>query len=280
MLKCNNLDHLHQRFNAVLIYIQNHLDEDLSLEKLSEIANLSTFHFHRQFHACYNETLHDYIKRLRLEKAAFIINHSDTPITEIGFSSGYETSSAFSKAFKKRFGITPRAYRKNSIYTSNCEIADRLTTKIVTRNDQHVLFHRETGGYQEAASKAWRALMIKAYENNLVNSKSMAIGITNDSPYITDNVHIRYDACLSVDKGDVEKIPEMVQIIPGGKYAIFQHKGSYHGIDSLYDEIYSIWLPASGHTLKDQLSFCHYHQLHSQGVPENQLITDIYISIE
>ncbi len=54
-----------KRILKTLVYIQHHLNEELSLEKLSAIANFSSFHFHRLFMAYTGESLQSYIRRLR-----------------------------------------------------------------------------------------------------------------------------------------------------------------------------------------------------------------------
>ncbi len=58
------------RINRVMDYIEVNIVQDLSLENLAEVANFSRFHFHRIFRAMVGETLHQFIQRIRLEKAA------------------------------------------------------------------------------------------------------------------------------------------------------------------------------------------------------------------
>ncbi|MFC1748783.1 GyrI-like domain-containing protein [Pseudomonadota bacterium] len=277
-------ENLRERLDAIIIHIQNNLDEELTLEKVAAIANLSPFHFHRLFRASYNQTLHDYVKRLRLEKAAFMINHSNTPITEISYSTGYGTPSSFSKAFKLQFGVTPRTFRNTALYASNTATYEKkkdqwIKPEIKNIADQYVLFHRETGQYQSATSRAWRKLMMSHYSSGFINEHSKAIGIAYDSPYITECSDIRYDACITVTEEVAESQLTSVQKIPGGRFAIFSHTGSYKKIDAMFDLIYGTWLPQSGHKLRDQITFCHYHQIHTSNTPEELLRTDIYIPL-
>ncbi|HEY9765547.1 MAG TPA: AraC family transcriptional regulator [Chroococcales cyanobacterium] len=102
-----------ERLNKVLAYIQENLDGPLSLETLSRVACFSPFHFHRVFAANIGEPLNAYIRRLRLEKAAFDLCHSEETITQIALSVGYETAAAFTKAFKQYFGKNPSEFKKN-----------------------------------------------------------------------------------------------------------------------------------------------------------------------
>ena len=71
MSKVSELEQNYQeRILKTLVYIQHHLNEELSLEKLSAVANFSPFHFHRFFLAYTGEPLQSYVRRLRLERAA------------------------------------------------------------------------------------------------------------------------------------------------------------------------------------------------------------------
>lgn len=272
-------DNHQKKINRSLIYIQNHLGNKLSLNTISEVANLSPYHFHRIFKSYSGENLHDYIKRLRLEKAAFMINHSSRPITEIGLSSGYETPASFSKAFKFRFGIPPRSFRKNEIYEPDKSEKNPQQPTFVTLQPKQVFFKRETGCYQQAATRAWEALMRQAYSIGIIRETTQALGITYDCPYITEENKIRYDACISLENGIKEQQSSYVQTIEGGYYAVFRHIGAYEKIDILYSYIYGQWLTQSNETLRDAPGFCHYHQLDPRGVPEEERVTDVYIPL-
>ena len=61
------------RINRVIDFIEANIDKELTLEKLSEVANFSPFHFHRIFSAFTGETLNGFIKRKRIERAASIL---------------------------------------------------------------------------------------------------------------------------------------------------------------------------------------------------------------
>ncbi|MEZ7926124.1 helix-turn-helix domain-containing protein, partial [Cloacibacterium sp.] len=103
------------RIRKVLDYIDQHLDDELPLEKLAEMGYYSPFHFHRIFRAVTSETLLSYITRKRMEKAAMMLSlKKDKSLEEIFLEIGYNSHSTFGKTFKKHFGISPAAFRKNS----------------------------------------------------------------------------------------------------------------------------------------------------------------------
>lgn len=100
-------------FNDVLDYIEHHLDRDLSLKILAEMAGLSPYYFHRLFKEKTGETLYRYVRRKRLEYAAHLLEQDPTlSMEEIAEKTGFSSSFVFSRNFKKYFGLTPSTFRK------------------------------------------------------------------------------------------------------------------------------------------------------------------------
>ena len=83
-----------------------------TLAAVAREACLSPFHFHRCFRACFGETPHQYLSRLRLEEAAGCLRCTTRPVAEIAVAVGFESPAHFSRAFKRRFGATPQQYRR------------------------------------------------------------------------------------------------------------------------------------------------------------------------
>lgn len=87
------LEDYYKRVNGVLHYINTHLDEDLSVAKLAELSNFSPFHFHRIMRAFLKEPLKAYVVRIRLDKAALLIQSTDLLMTDIAYKVGYDVPS-------------------------------------------------------------------------------------------------------------------------------------------------------------------------------------------
>jgi AraC family transcriptional regulator len=268
-----------QRLGKVVAHIENHLNEPLTLELLSEIACLSPYHFHRVFKAEMGESVHEHIKRLRLENAAVKLKYSDTSIDRISLDAGYERSTSFTKAFKQYFGQSPRNFRTDQ-QPSIDTVLEKTVINMVTLSDFEVAYVREKGNYYDAARNAWQTLMPKAYRTGLIDDATKAYGITYDSPEITQESKIRYDACISLTAQQGLPGEFRVQTIQGGHYAVFRHLGAYEYLETIYHVIYKYWLPNSGKQLRDLPSFCHYHQLDASRVAAEDLVTDIYIPVE
>jgi AraC family transcriptional regulator len=82
------------------------------LVKIAREASLSPFHFHRSFRACFGETPHQFVIRLRLDRAADRLRRTGSPVTDIARSVDFESPAHFSRALKTRFVCSPQAYRK------------------------------------------------------------------------------------------------------------------------------------------------------------------------
>jgi AraC family transcriptional regulator len=102
--------HYVERTNAAIDYIVRNLDGDLKLEDVARVACFSPFHFHRVFRSILGETLNQFVKRQRLERALFLMSHAPhRSLTEISLDCGFSSSSDFSRRFKDRFGVPPSA---------------------------------------------------------------------------------------------------------------------------------------------------------------------------
>jgi len=103
-----------ERINLAIDHVVSRLGEPLRLVELSRAASLSPFHFHRVFQMLVGVTPAEYVKRLRLDKALFMMSHSRgarrSSLTTIALTCGFSSSSDFSRSFKQRFGVAPSAF--------------------------------------------------------------------------------------------------------------------------------------------------------------------------
>lgn len=94
-----------QRFNAVLTYIEANLEGDLSVKALSQVANFSAFHCHRQFTTFVGVPVSGYVQLMRLRRAAHGLSSlADYSVLEAALSAGFESPEAFSWVFRRAFG--------------------------------------------------------------------------------------------------------------------------------------------------------------------------------
>ncbi len=102
------------RLNRVIDYIQNHYAEDLNLTKLAEVACFSRYHFHRVFRALVGETVNEFVRRVRLERAVHkLALDKYKSITDIALECGFSSSQNFARCFKTYHGSTPSLFREH-----------------------------------------------------------------------------------------------------------------------------------------------------------------------
>ncbi|WP_219837024.1 helix-turn-helix domain-containing protein [Paenibacillus sp. R14(2021)] len=98
----------------VRAYIEEHLDEDLSLVRLAGYIHFNPSYLSRLFKQECGVNLSDYIETARIERAKELLRNDELKVLEVGFRVGYEASQSFSRFFKKAMGVTPQEYREAS----------------------------------------------------------------------------------------------------------------------------------------------------------------------
>jgi AraC family transcriptional regulator len=278
-----------EKFNQISDFIYNNLDGDLSIEKLSIVANFSKYHFHRQFSVYMGISVYKFIQLVRLKRASYeLVFNQDTKVIDIALNSGFENHESFSRAFKKNFNQTPSQFRKkpewkpwheryNLIkYKGNTimevKILDFAETKIA------VLEHR---GDPELLNDSIQSFIQWRKESGfspIVSSDSY--GLAYDNPYTTEPDKFRFDICGSV-KSDVPTNTYKIinKTIPAGKCAVLRHIGSHDLMPNKIYDLYGKWLPESKEELRDFPMYFHYINLLPE-VAEGELITDIYLPLK
>ena len=92
-------------------YIEAHICEELTPRRLAELLGYSFYHFCHVFRICNNMPIGEYLRRRRLQKAVEALENGAN-ITDIGLTFGFDTSSGFSKAFRREFGMSASEYRR------------------------------------------------------------------------------------------------------------------------------------------------------------------------
>jgi AraC-like DNA-binding protein len=100
------------RLNAVFEYVDKHLSEKIMLKDVAEIAHFSQSHFERIFKEYTNYSFYQYLKRMRIKKAETLLLTPELPITNVALDAGFESITAFNKAFKEIKHCTPSEYKK------------------------------------------------------------------------------------------------------------------------------------------------------------------------
>mgnify|MGYP001799385221 CR=1 FL=1 len=110
--KSSTRKELYHRLSIARDNLMGNFRNPLNLEELAQSGHLSKFHFLRSFRQVFGITPHQFLLQLRLEEACRLLKTTREPITEIARLSGFEHSESFHRAFRKRYGSAPGAFRK------------------------------------------------------------------------------------------------------------------------------------------------------------------------
>jgi AraC family transcriptional regulator len=298
-MKATTLRDYKTRLLRVLVHIQQHLDEPLSLDELAARACLSPFHFHRVFTGMLGESLQCHIRRLRLERAAWQLKLGRAPVVQIALGAGYETHEAFSRAFRSAFRLSPTQYRRRHAasptlparshvhYLRGAPLRNFQTTHPMNPSShvtiqqlapQRVAFMRHVGPY-DGVGPTWEKLTMLLGKDGLLGPDSRFFGLCHDDPEVTPPDKIRYDACVTVGD-DFSPHGEIgMQVISGGEYATMVHAGPYHRLGASYRKLLGQWLPRSGRSLRAVPCFEQYLNSPDDTAPA-ELLTEIHAPLE
>ncbi|OWY28901.1 AraC family transcriptional regulator [Herbaspirillum robiniae] len=284
-----------RRMNRVLNYIDAHLEQPLDGAELADVANFSRFHFHRIFAALMDETLGSYIRRRRLEKAAFRLScGQDETVLETALATGFGSAEAFARAFKLRFGCTPSQWRADTPRRMAQQAAaldlrpsgqksnpDQVFGNLdqasqVASAEDDVSYRATKGTAMEvriielpAARVAYQRLIgpygpaIGAFWRNRIApwmqshglSDATCYGIAYHDPSVTPASKCQYDACVEVAEDFPGSEKTDHQVLPGGRYAVAHFKGKPETIAAAWTWLTREWLPSSGLQCDDRPCF-------------------------
>jgi AraC family transcriptional regulator len=265
-----------ERINLAIDHVVDHLEEPLRLRDLSRAAMLSPFHFHRVFQAMVGETPAEFVKRLRLEKALGMMARSRAPsLTSIALTCGFSSSSDFSRSFKQRFGVPPRAFdvgawrktrgKELEAIVEQATKSPRLERLLLRHNPDEfrvrirdlpartVAYIRVDRPYEgDAAVRAVRRLVAWAERHGLADGQWL--GYQWDNPEITSLEDCRYYVAVEAERftprGEVGRYR-----FPAMTVAQVEMRGGLDLELRALRWLFGAWLPRSGLVPDDHPSF-------------------------
>ncbi|MFM4773973.1 GyrI-like domain-containing protein [Aeromonas caviae] len=222
-----------ERLTPVLRALEQ--DPDLSIEALASRACLSLYHFHRVFTAVVGEAPGEMCRRLRMQRAAWQLCYTDASITAIALGAGLGSSQAFAKAFRRHYGCTPGAFRRDKgknghldrkeghawqgalPYAEGHSSARSNTMNTVEMDARTLAYIRVTGPYGEGYDAVCHRLHQWAAPRGLEGGEW--IFIYHDNPEVTPPAQCRTDIGISVPVGTQGSGEVEIQLIPAGRYA-------------------------------------------------------------
>ena len=258
-----------QRIIRVQRHVFEHLDEPLPLSELAGIACFSPFHFHRLFAAMVGETPADFIRRLRLERAAHLLAAGPASVGEVALATGYDAPEAFSRAFHARYGMPPADYRRHHAAQPASAAEEPVFTATIIRIEGAVMqvkveklgpwvvaALRHVGPFEQCGS-AWEQLMRSSLVRRQMRWGTLFMGLYYDDPESTPPDQLRMDVCVTVGKGFKGADGIERREIEGGDYAVLRHTGPYSRLAGSYKYLYGEWLPQSGREPQKMIPYAH-----------------------
>lgn len=112
-LRASTREELSRRVGVATAFLHANLDRNVSIAEAAREACLSPFHFHRLFTAFHGTTPHRYLTRLRLERARALLRNGSRRVADVASECGFESVGSFTTLFRRSFGVSPAAIRKN-----------------------------------------------------------------------------------------------------------------------------------------------------------------------
>lgn len=272
-----------QRLRRVTAYIHDHLEEDLDMDRLAEVACMSPYHWHRIYRAVHGETLVGTVRRLRLQSAANALATTDRPIREIASKSRYPNLQSFTRTFKAVYGLPPAEFRrrgghiglKAAMNTGNQYMYD-VTFREMEPVDAVGIDH--SGAYI-MIGKAFETLGALMFSRNMFEPGQKIYGVYYDDPETVPTEKLRSSACFGTSRTNLALEEPLRPVrIAGGRYAVLTHKGPYSELGLAYQWLYQTWLAQANVEIRHEPALEVYLNTPRETAPQD-LLTEICIPV-
>jgi AraC family transcriptional regulator len=274
--KLANLDYV-DRVNRAVDYVTRNLDQPLRLEQVAKAACFSSYHFHRIFRSLMGETLAAFVKRVRLERAVYLLSHRNrASLTQIALACGFSSSSDFSRSFRDHYGVAPsrfdiehfRLSGRKALEVASTAPGERHRLKrlpagknpdgfavnlrhIPARRVAYIRVHRPYEG--DLVVQAVKRLLAWAETRGLADGQWL--GYQWEDPEIVPLDKCRYDVAVEVPNNTNADGEVSINTFAPCLIAEIDIAGSIDVELRALDWLYRTWLPSSGYAPAHQPGF-------------------------
>lgn len=253
-----------KRMNDALVYLEENLDGEIEYAVAAQKACCSLYHFQRIFSYMAEIPLSEYIRRRRLTQAAFDLQSSREKVIDIALKYGYDSPTAFTRAFQNMHGVTPHAARDRGVsLKSFAPISFQVSIKGATimnyRIEEKAAFRivgkkitttMENGQGFSEIPKFWGETARSGALQTLIplmdGEPSGMLGVSSSTEALHDENKFDYYIAVTTTKAAPEGFVEYT--VPAATWAIFDCTGPMPGaIQELQKRIVTEWLPTSGY---------------------------------
>ena len=253
-----------ERLNSAVNYIEEHLTDKVDIDQVSQIACCSAFHFQRMFSYLAEVPLSEYIRRRKMTRAAFDLQNSNQKVIEVALKYGYDSPTAFNRAFINVHGIAPSIAKQNGIVLKaflpicfqisikgeseiNYRIEKKEAFKIVGVKEHYAINIEENFAdvpifWQKAAQSG----ILQTICSFLNREPYGVLGVST----CMNGKDFDYYIAVATSKETPSELSEYM--VREGTWAIFECVGSIpNALQNLQKRIVSEWLPTSGYEYAD-----------------------------
>lgn len=255
------------RVNRAIDHVMRHVAEPLPLEEVARVACFSPFHFHRIFRSLVGETLHEFVKRVRLERVLHLLAHEGGTLTEIALRCGFSSSSELSRSFRAHYGVPPSAFdleahrrtRRADLHLARLpegENPDGFAVRLRALPARRVAYLRVFAPYRGGVPAAAATLVAWARARGIAGGQWL--GYQWEDPEIVPLDLCRYDVAVEVPAGAVIEAEDdgvAVATFPPMRVAELDVRGDIQLEMRALDWLYRTWLPSSDLVPDDQPVF-------------------------
>lgn len=246
-----------ERLNNAISYIEENLTEQIDCEQLGRIACCSAYHFQRMFAYMAGIPLSEYIRRRRMSLAAVDLQNGEK-IIDVAGKFGYNSPTAFNRAFRAVHGIAPSAVKSEGALV---KAFPPVSFKITIKGAEEMNYRIETKEafrivgvsvpLEKEIEKNFAVIPPKWQEISMNGTLQRLIGMMDTPPMgvlgvscCGDEEAWRYFIAVSSSKpnDDLEEY-----LVPAATWAVFPGSGTNESIQELERRIVTEWLPASGY---------------------------------
>jgi AraC family transcriptional regulator len=278
----------------VLDYIDGHLDGDLDLDTVSGIAAFSKFHFHRQFTATFEVSVHRYVQLARMKRASGqLVSNGAESVTEIAMDAGYESPDAFARAFRQRFGQSPSSFRKSpdwapwlaafgplEIARSKLMKTEHTDTDVeireVAATPVAMLEHR---GDRERLSETIEAFIRWRKAKGLSPETSPTFNVFRSERTPANPEDYSMDLCVGTAIEADDEVMKRGEI-PAGRCAVLRVNGASHNLEPAALYLYRDWLPESGEEVRDFPIYCQRYIDFRPDAAEHEVVAELFLPLK
>ena len=251
-------------YNSALSYIEEHLEDEISIEAAAKIACCSEHHFRRMFSYLSGISLTEYIRRRKLTRAAEDLRDKDVKVIDVSVKYGYGSSDAFSRAFHAMHGISTSQAGESGVrlkafpkMTFNLTIkgAEEMNYHIAEKEDFRIVGLRKRVPIQFHGVNEEIAEMYTMLTPDLIRRlKSMS----DQKPEGIISASANFSEGRMEESGELDhyigvitskEAPSDLEVleVKKGTWAVFESVGPFpETLQNIWGRIYSEWFPASG----------------------------------